>query len=285
MLLTKSRLTFLVLLTTWAGFYLGMPSVQLWSPQGILLLHTLLGTALVAASAAALNQLLEIQIDAQMTRTQDRPLPAGRLHPDHVMIFGFVTGFSGLLYLYFVVNPLASILSAITLASYVWVYTPLKRISTLNTLVGAIPGAIPPMIGWAAATETITWNAWVLFFFMFFWQMPHFLAIAWFCKSDYEKAGLKMLPVVDPSGHSTGRQAVVYTATLLPVSLIPCFSGLAGGTYFVVTSAAGIGFLLLAVRFCLKCDTPSARQLFFASIFYLPLVLITLCWTKNIVLE
>lgn len=144
MLLTKSRLTFLVLLTTWAGFYMGMPSVQLWGPQGILLIHTLIGTALVAIAASALNQLLEIDIDAKMSRTQDRPLPAGRMHPDHVMIFGFCSGMVGLLYLYFVVNPLSSVLSAITLASYVWIYTPLKQVSTLNTIIGAIPGAIPP---------------------------------------------------------------------------------------------------------------------------------------------
>jgi protoheme IX farnesyltransferase len=285
MLLTKSRLTLLVLLTTWAGFYLGMPSVQLWGPNGILLLHTLLGTALVAAAASALNQLLEIEIDSRMNRTQDRPLPAGRMHPDHVMIFAFISGSCGLLYLFFVVNPLASLLSAATLGSYVWIYTPMKQTSTLNTLVGAIPGALPPVIGWAAATGTVTMNAWILFLIMFFWQMPHFLAIAWFCKEDYEKAGLKMLPVVDPSGQSTGRQAVVYTATLLPISLMPALNGMAGGVYFAIATIAGLGFLLLAARFCSRCDTPSARQLFFASIFYLPLVLISLCWTKNVILQ
>ncbi len=285
MLLTKSRLTFLVLLTTWAGFYLGMPSVQLIGPNGILLLHTLFGTALVAASASALNQLLEIDIDRRMNRTQDRPLPAGRMHPDHVMIFAFLTGSIGLLYLFFVVNPLASLLSAATLGSYVWIYTPMKQTSTLNTLVGAIPGALPPVIGWAAATESISFNAWILFLIMFFWQMPHFLAISWFCREDYEKAGLKMLPVVDPSGQSTGRQAVVYAATLLPISLMPALNGMAGGTYFAIATVSGLAFLLLAIRFCSRCDTPSAKQLFFASIFYLPIVLISLCWTKNVILH
>ncbi len=277
MLLTKARLTLLVLLTTWAGFYLAMDP---FTPSG-LLFHTLLGTALVAASASALNQLMERQIDAKMIRTQDRPLPSGRMHPDEVLLIAFGTGAGGLLYLAWSTNLLTSLLSATTLLSYVLLYTPLKKISTLNTLVGAIPGALPPVIGWAAVTNSIPVQAWVLFGILFFWQMPHFLAIAWFCREDYERAGLKMLPVLDPTGASTGRQAVIYCASLLPISLLPLFVRMAGPLYFVAALGLGIAFISLAVRFSKNPELPTARKLFFGSIIYLPLLLLALCLDKR----
>ncbi len=199
--LIKARLTFLVLLTTLVGFYAGV--IRDGSDGFALLIHTMIGTALVASGAAALNQLLEREHDAHMERTEDRPLPSGRMQPSTVLILGGLSGGGlGLIYLAVAVNPLTSLLGAITLGSYLFIYTPLKRVTTLNTIIGAIPGALPPLMGWTAARGNISAGGWSLFAILFFWQLPHFLAIAWIYREQYERAGFVMLPVVDPAGRT-----------------------------------------------------------------------------------
>jgi protoheme IX farnesyltransferase len=267
--LIKARLTSLVLLTTAVGFYVGFPgAVDL-----VRLFHTLLGTGLVAAGAAALNELLERDHDALMPRTANRPLPAGLLQPETVLIFGGVSAGAGLLYLAFAVNLLTSLLGAITLVSYVFIYTPLKRVTALNTIIGAIPGALPPLMGWTAARGEITVAGWSLFAILFFWQLPHFLAIAWLYRDEYAGAGYVMLPVVDPSGDRTARHAVSHTLGLLPVSLCPFLFHVSGPVYLCGAFLMGIGFLWCAVQFARFLGKTQARQLFYASIIYLPLLL------------
>src|SRR3954470_8611786 len=225
--LIKLRLTFLVLLTTLVGFYVGFRGPMDW----LKLLHAMLGTALVASGAAALNQLLEREHDAKMRRTEDRPLPSGRMQPGTVLILGGVCGGIGLIYLALAVNLLTSLLGAITIVSYLFIYTPLKRVTTLNTIVGAIPGALPPLMGWAAARNEVSGGGWALFAILFFWQLPHFFAIAWIYREEYARAGFVMLPVIDPEGERTGRQAISHTLGLLPISLTPYVFHLAGPIY------------------------------------------------------
>jgi protoheme IX farnesyltransferase len=267
--LIKARLTFLVLLTTLVGFYVGFRgSIDL-----LRLLHVMLGTALVASGAAALNQLLEREHDAKMRRTEDRPLPSGRLQPQTVLILGALCGGIGLIYLAVAVNLLTSLLGAITLGSYLFIYTPLKRITTLNTVVGAVPGALPPLMGWAAAQGQITAGGWSLFAILFFWQLPHFFAIAWIYREQYAKAGFMMLPVVDPDGARTGRQAISHTLGLLPISLCPYLFHLAGPVYLFGALALGLVYLAFAIQFARHLTVSRARQLFFVSILYLPLLL------------
>jgi protoheme IX farnesyltransferase len=267
--LFKARLTFLVLLTTLVGFYVGFSGRM----DLLLLLHTMFGTALVASGAAALNQWWEREHDARMPRTEDRPLPSGRMQPETVLLLGGACGGLGLIYLALAVNLLTSLLGAITLASYIFVYTPLKRVTTLNTIVGAIPGALPPLMGWAAARGNISLGGWSLFAILFFWQLPHFLAIAWIYREQYARAGFVMLPVVDPDGERTGRQAVSHTLGLLPVSLGPFLFHLAGPIYLGGALALGVVFLWFAVQFSRRLTQRSARQLFFVSIMYLPVLL------------
>ena len=267
--LIKARLTFLVLLTTLVGFYISFQGPLDW----MLLFHAMLGTALVASGAAALNQLLEREHDAKMSRTEDRPLPSGRLQPGTVLIIGGACGGVGLIYLAVAVNLLTSLLGAATLASYLFIYTPLKRVTTLNTIVGAIPGALPPLMGWTAAKGEITLEGWSLFAILFFWQLPHFLAIAWIYREEYARAGYMMLPVVDPTGQRTGRQAVSHTLGLLPVSLCPFLFHLAGPVYLCGALVLGLAYLWFALQFSRCLTVPRARQLFFASILYLPLLL------------
>ncbi len=267
--LIKARLTFLVLLTTLVGFYVGFSGALDW----MLLLHTMLGTALVASGAAALNQFLEREHDAKMRRTEDRPLPSGRMQPNTVLLLGGASGAIGLIYLAVAVNLTTSLLGAITLGSYLFIYTPLKRVTTLNTIVGAIPGALPPLMGWTAARGEITLAGWSLFAILFFWQLPHFLAIAWIYREQYAEAGYMMLPVVDPSGHRTGRQAVSHTLGLLPVSLSPFLFHLAGPVYLCGALVLGLAYFWFALRFSRQLTLPRARGLFFASILYLPLLL------------
>ncbi|MDB6064298.1 MAG: Protoheme farnesyltransferase [Pedosphaera sp.] len=267
--LFKARLTFLVLLTTLVGFYVGTPGpIDL-----VLLFHTMLGTALVASGAAALNQYLEREHDARMTRTEDRPLPSGRLQPVTVLILGGACSGIGLIYLALAVNPLTSLLGAATLGSYLFVYTPLKRVTTLNTIIGAIPGALPPLMGWTGATGEITAGGWSLFAILFFWQLPHFLAIAWIYREEYARAGFVMLPVVDETGERTGLQAISHTLGLLPISLCPFLFHLAGPVYLFGALILGLAYLWFAVQFKRQMTIPRARQLFFASIIYLPLLL------------
>jgi protoheme IX farnesyltransferase len=266
--LTKPRLNFLVLITTLGGMYIA-------APEGVplpLLLHALVGTALVAGGAAALNQAWEHETDRLMRRTSLRPIPGGRLRVADGMWFGTLLSAIGLIELTWKVTPLAAMVAAATLVSYVFVYTPLKRRTSLSTLVGAIPGALPPVIGWAAATGTISVPAIVLFGIVFLWQMPHFLAIAWLYRDDYRLAGIPLLPVLEPDGRRTGRQALLYAAALWPVSLLPATLHIAGAPYSVLATLLGCGLIALSARFARERSTRTARQLFLYSIVYLPLL-------------
>lgn len=274
--LVKARLTFLVLLTTLVGFYVGTKG---WIDFA-LMFHTLLGTALVACGAAILNQFWEREYDAKMRRTENRPLPSGLVQPETALMFGGVCSVVGLVYLTLTVNLLTSFLGAITLTSYLFVYTPLKRVTWLNTAIGAIPGALPPLMGWTAARGELTTEGWALFAILFFWQIPHFLAIAWMHREDYAKAGFVMLPVVDEGGLRTGRQVVSHTLGLLFVSLCPAVFGLAGTVYFLGALAFGLVFLWFGIQFSRRLTVLSARQLFWMSILYLPLLLGLMVWDK-----
>ena len=267
--LFKMRLTTLVLLTTLVGFYLGSRGPVSWA----LMFHTLFGTALLAGGAAALNQWLECEHDAKMRRTQDRPLPSGRLTADAVLMIGGSCGVLGLIYLALTVNLLTAVLGAVTICSYLFVYTPLKRITTLNTVIGAIPGALPPLMGWTAARGEISGEGWSLFAILCFWQLPHFLAIAWMYRDQYAKAGFVMLPVVDPTGERTGRQALSHTLGLLPVSLCPFLFKMVGPVYLAGALLLGMAFLWCAFQFSRQLTLQRARLLFFASIIYLPSLL------------
>ena len=266
--LVKARLTFLVLLTTLVGYCMASSGFDVAR-----LIATLVGTGLLACGAAALNQLIERHHDAKMARTEDRPLPSGRLKPDTVLIFGGACSVIGMLYLTLAVNLLTGMLGAATLVSYLFVYTPLKRKTWLNTAVGAVPGALPPLMGWAAARGDLGGGGWALFAILFFWQIPHFLAIAWLYRDEYAKAGFVMLPSVDAEGHSTGRQAVSHTLGLLLASLCPAVFGLAGAVYLFGALVLGLAFLAFALMFARALNAARARQLFFASIIYLPLLL------------
>ena len=281
--LTKARLTTLVLLTTLVGFYVG------WrGPMDFALMFNLLaGTALVASGASALNQLLEREYDAKMRRTRNRPLPSGRLQPATVMIFGGVCATAGLIYLALAVNLITSVIGAVTFVSYLFIYTPLKRVTWLNTAIGAVPGALPPMMGWTAARGELSGEGWALFAILAFWQMPHFFAIAWIYRDEYAKAGFKMLPVVDPDGCRTGQQAVSHALALLFVSLCPFVLKMAGEFYLAGALVLGAGYLWCAIRFSRQLSfaraeltLARARQLFLASIIYLPLLLTAMVLDK-----
>lgn len=267
--LFKARLTFLVLLTALVGFYLG----SFGPVDYLLMLHTLLGTALVASGASALNQLWERKYDAQMRRTQDRPLPSGRLQPSTVLLIGCACAVTGSCYLGLAVNWLTSFLGACSLLIYLFVYTPLKRVTWLNTVVGAIPGGLPPLMGWTAARGHLSADGWALFGILAIWQLPHFMAIAWMYRDEYARAGFRMLPVVDPDGHRTGSQAVSHTLALLPVSLCPSLVKLTGPIYFAGALVLGLVFIWSAVQFSRHLTISRARQLFYVSIVYLPLLL------------
>lgn len=273
--LTKPRLTGLVLLTTLAGFHAATRGPL----DGGLLLSTLMGTALVAAGAAVLNQYLERDVDALMRRTRRRPLPAGRVAPEEALAFGVLLSAAGLLYLAFAVRMLAALLAALSLGTYLFLYTPMKRTTPLCTLMGGVPGALPPMIGWAAARDALGIEAWLLFVILFLWQQPHFLAIAWLYREDYAAAGLPMLPVVD-DGDSTGRQAMLYAAALVPASLLPVIHGQAGAPYVVGALVLGAGFLACGAALAIASSRPAARRLFLASLIYLPTLLAWLALNK-----
>jgi len=275
--LSKARLSFLVLVTTLVGFLLG------WrGPMDYLLLAaTLVGTALCAAGAAALNQWWERGHDARMDRTRDRPLPSGRMHASDALLFGLFCSGSGLVILSLFANYRATLLAFVTIAIYVLVYTPMKRMSSLNTLVGAIPGALPPLIGWVAARGSYHLEGGLLFAILWFWQMPHFLAIAWMYRDDYAKAGFVMLPGTDPTGIATARQAFLYALCLLMVSLAPALMAFNSAGYFFGALVLGIGFCALAVGFLFRRDRESARVLFFGSIIYLPVLLGLLVATRR----
>jgi len=265
--LTKPRLNLLVVATTAAGFYLGIDRLDT-----ALLVSTIAGTAMVAGGAAAFNETFERDTDALMRRTRSRPLPAGRMRTATAVWFGLALALGGLALLALGANWLAAGVAAVTLVSYTLVYTPLKRRTHLATLVGGVPGALPPMIGWAAATGTLSIEAWVLFAVVYLWQMPHFLGMAWMCREEYAQAGLPMLPVVDPSGRTTARMVVLYASVLVPVSLAPTLVGLAGRVYFGGALALGLAFLALGIQFARRRTHDRARRLFLGSITYLPLI-------------
>lgn len=271
--MTKPRLSGLVLVTTGVGFVAASGGVV----DGWLLLHTLIGTALVAGGAAVLNQYLERDVDALMSRTRHRPLPSGRVAPEEALAYGVLLAAAGLCYLTVGVSWLAGLLAGVSLATYLFCYTPMKRTTALCTLVGGIPGALPPMIGWAAARGTLDAGAWALGALLFLWQQPHFLAIACLYREDYARAGLPMLPVVDEDGAATGRQVVLYATALLPVSVLPLVLGLAGAGYGASALLLGAAFCVCAVRLAVQPRSlPRARQLFLASVCYLPIVLLAL---------
>lgn len=266
--LAKPRLNSLVVASAGVGYWLGMAGpVDL-----VVTFHLLAGTALVAGSAAALNQVDERDIDACMARTRQRPLPAGHVTPFEARLFGVLLGGVGLLELVLWVHPLAATVALATLLSYVWIYTPLKRRTGWATVVGAVPGALPPVIGWAAARGTLGFEALVLFGIVFFWQLPHFHALCWLYRDDYDRAGLPLLAARDPAGGRTARHALGYAAALVPVSLAPVFVGLAGTGYLAVAAPLGCFFVLLAALFLHRRTEWRARALFVGSLVYLPVL-------------
>ncbi len=266
--LTKPRMNFLVICTTAVGFAMA-PHHRQW----MLLIHAIIGTAMTAASASVLNQLIERSYDALMPRTRNRPLPGGRISPAEALRYGILLGVVGVAYLALMVNLLTALLGAITLASYVWIYTPMKRHTSLNTVVGAVPGAIPPMMGWTAATGALGPAALALFAILFLWQMPHFLAIAILYRRDYEAGGFKMLPVIDPGLRTTSRMIVLYGMALLPASLLPVGVGIAGSIYLTGAVLLGLAFFSYCISCAVSKERIDARKLFFASIIYLPMLL------------
>lgn len=275
--LSKARLSFLVLMTTLVGFLMGWRGPMDYT----ILFATLLGTALSAAGASAFNQWIERDLDSLMSRTADRPLPSARMHPSDALIFALLCCGSGIALLALLVNPLTASLALLTIVTYAVIYTPLKRVTELNTLIGAVPGALPPLIGWTAATGHADLGGWVLFLILWFWQMPHFLAIAWLYRDQYSAAGFKMLSARDLEGWSTGWQALIYSAALLAVSLLPGIIGMATPYYFFAALALGAAMLFLSFDFLRLRTMSAARRLFFASIIYLPLLLgVLLCFAQ-----
>jgi len=274
--LTKPRVVAMVLVTTAVGFHLGSPE----SPLFLRLLYTLAGTALAAGGTLALNQYMERDLDARMDRTRHRPLPEGRVHPGEALVLGGALLVAGVALLALAVEPLAAVVTAAIAIIYLLLYTPLKRVSSLCTLVGAIPGALPPVAGWAAARGTLGPEPWILFAIMFLWQVPHTLAIGRLYRDDYARAGIRVLSVVDRDGRTTGLHAVSNCLALLPVALLPTVVGLAGTAYFVVALVLGLAFLWSAVGFAQRGSSADARRLLFASLVYLPVVLAVMALDK-----
>jgi heme o synthase len=275
--LTKPRVVLMVLITTFVGYYLGSSGTLDLAP----LLHTLVGTALAAGGTMALNQLMERHRDSQMLRTRQRPLPAGRLAPAEALVFGLGLAIAGLAYLQWTVGPLANGLTALIAASYLLVYTPLKPVTSLCSLVGAVPGALPPVVGWAAARGDVGFEAWLLFAIMFLWQVPHTLAIGTLYRDDYARAGIRVLPVVDWSGTSTGTHSVTNCLALLPVALMPTLVGMAGTLYFAAALVLTGGLLGAAIALKRSGGPADARRLMFASLLYLPLLLAVMALDKH----
>jgi protoheme IX farnesyltransferase len=266
--LAKPRLNGLVVVSSLAGYVRGAGELS----HAARVIFTVAGTGLVAGGASAFNQVIERVPDALMRRTRLRPLPDGRLQPAESLLFATLSSTAGLIVLGAGVNVLSAGVALATLLTYVLLYTPLKRRTSFATVIGAIPGALPPVIGWAAARGDLSTGAWVLFGIVFLWQLPHFLAIAWIYRDDYARAGFVMLPVIEPDGRSTARQATFYCAALLPVSMAPTLIGLTGTTYFVASFVLGLLFLALTLRFARTRAVPDARRLFFGSIIYLPIL-------------
>jgi len=274
--LTKPRLNFLVVASSAAGYYLGTANHL----PGWLMAQAVAGTALVAAGSAVLNQLYERDTDALMRRTRQRPLPDGRISNLDALIFGTALSLAGVVTLAVRANLLAAGLALATLIIYLLVYTPMKRQTPLSTVVGAVPGALPPLIGWTAARGTIDAGGLSLFAIVFLWQIPHFMAIAWMYRDDYSKAGFPMLPVIEPDGRRAGRQAMIYALALLPISLTPTWAGVSGLIALTIAALLGIALLVLSARFAAARTDQSARALFYATITYLPLLWIALIADK-----
>ncbi len=266
--LTKPRITFLIVLTAAAGFCLGAKGRL----DYLQFTHAMLGIALLSSGIATLNQYMERELDALMRRTMTRPLPSGKLAPMEALVFGVGLTIIAEVYLALLVNPLTALFGLAVIAGYLFMYTPLKTRTTLSTAVGAFPGALPPLMGWTAASNEVTTGAWVLFAILFLWQFPHFLAIAWMYREDYGRAGIRMLPVVEPEGRVTGQQIVVYTLMLLPVSLLPTLLGISGRVYFYGAILLGSLFLVSSISAALSKTRQQARRLLLASVLYLPLL-------------
>lgn len=277
--LAKLRIASLVLMATAVGFYLAW-SGPLTSSAMVLLFHAVLGTGLVAAGANAMNQYLEVQYDKLMPRTQSRPLPSGKLTPIEVLTFSIGTVLLGVVYLSAYLNPTCAALAALTYIIYVFFYTPLKRVTSMSVVVGAIPGALPPVIGWAAVGNPLSVEAWLLFGIVFFWQMPHFAAIAWQYREDYAMGGFPVLAVIDPEGTRIRLHVVTHTIGMISASLLPALYGVTGMTYAVAAMLLGILFLISGLRFVSKKTTRAAREHVIASIIYLPLLLIVMMIDK-----
>lgn len=275
--LTKPRITALVLVTAAAGFTMASPG----APALALLAHTLLGVALVAGGTSAMNQVLERDVDALMRRTRERPLPAGRIATVPAAVFSGALAAGGIAYLAFTVNPLTAGLAAASFTLYDFLYTPLKRVHSFSTVIGAVPGALPILGGWTAAGGGLDAGGWALFGILFLWQLPHFLALAWILREDYGGAGLRMLSVGDADGFHTRHQTLVYTLALVPTTLLPAVLGLAGALYFGTAVALGGGFLWVAARFCRNAASEGARRVFRYSILYLPVLLLVLVLDKT----
>ena len=274
--LTKPGITRMVLLTTGVGFYLASSGPMDWMRLG----HTLLGTGLAASGTGALNQYWERDLDARMLRTRNRPLPSGRMSPSTALAFAMVLAVAGIVYLWLIINALTAAVVAASTLSYILVYTPLKLHTTLSTIVGAVPGALPILAGWTAASGRLDPGGWTLFWILFLWQMPHFLALAWMFREDYRSGGFAMLSVFDPEGGGTGRQAVLYAAALLPVSLMPTLLGVTGAIYFVGALVLGAMFIALGAALALRRTERRARRLFLSSVLYLPALLLLMVIDK-----
>jgi len=270
--LTKPRITLMVLLSSGVGYVLASPE----SVDPVAWMVAIAGIALVAGGTSALNQVVERDVDAKMSRTRGRPLPAGRLEPGPATAFSVGMALGGIGVLALFVNPLTALLAGIALVTYVAVYTPLKRVVSFATVVGAVPGALPIVGGWTAARGELGPGAWALFGILFFWQMPHFLALAWLYREDYRLGGLRMLTVTDPSGSQAGHQSVLYALALLPTSLLPVVLGLSGSAYAVAALGLTGAYLASAIRFARRTDGPAAKGLFRTSLVYLPLLLLML---------
>jgi protoheme IX farnesyltransferase len=274
--LTKPRMNVLVLATTAVGYYMAIDRWTSWLP----LIHLLLGTGMTAAAASVLNQVIERNHDRLMPRTRNRPLPAGRIAPTEALILGIALSLTGTLYLALAVNILTAVLGTFTLLSYIFLYTPLKRITSLNTVVGAIPGAIPPVMGFTAVDGALSPQAISLFGILFLWQMPHFLAIAILYRNDYAAGGFKMLPVIDKDLSVTSRQILLYSLALVPVTLLPVALNMAGAAYFCTATLLGMAFFTFGINVAATKSRDDAKRLFVASIIYLPILLATLMLNK-----
>jgi len=273
--LTKPRITWLILMSTAIGFFFGVRHFNTTTGQAfqwLVLLHTIVGTGLIASGTAALNQWWEREADAKMRRTQMRPIPSGKITPRNALLFGMTLAIAGFVELWLGANLLTALLGLFTLASYLFLYTPMKQRTHHATTVGAIPGAMPPLIGYAAAAGTLNYEAWALYLILFLWQFPHFYAIAWMYREDYARAGMRMLPVVAPDGESTSRQILLYALALVPISLLPKLVAMAGNVYAIGALLLGGAFLWAAWKVGQNRTIPQARRVLLTSVIYLPLL-------------